>query len=152
MTAITFDAVVEATGGSTTGIPVPPDVLAALGGGRRPAVRVRIGGHEARTTIGTMGGRQLIPVSAALRAAFGVAAGDAVTVELALDDAPRDVEVPDALAAALAASPAAAAFHAGLAPSIRRYWADQVAGARTDETRQRRVEKAIGLFEAGKAR
>lgn len=70
----------------------------------------------------------------------------------ALDDTPRAVVVPDDLAAALRAEHAAEAFFAGLSNSLQRYHLDNIAGAKTDETRQRRVDKAVALFVAGKAR
>src|SRR3954452_7781996 len=95
---ITFTAEVELGGKTATGIEVPEAVVEQLGSGQRPKVAVTIGGHTYRTTVGRMGGRSLIPLSAEHRAAAGVAAGDTVEVHLALDDAPREVEVPADLA------------------------------------------------------
>ena len=63
---------------------------------------VTIGGHTYRTTVARMGGRFLIPLSAENRTAAGVAAGDQVDVDIALDSGPREVAVPADLAAALA--------------------------------------------------
>ncbi len=86
-----FTAELALNGKTATGIEVPPSVLESLGGGKRPAVVVGFAGYTYRTTIGVMGGRYLIPVSAEHRAAAGVQAGDQLTVSLTLDDAPRDV-------------------------------------------------------------
>src|SRR5438105_8170875 len=97
-----FRATVELGGKTATGIEVPEDVVAALGSGSRPAVTVTIGGHAYRTTVARMGGRFLVPLSAENRTAAGVAAGDQVDVDIALDSAPREVTVPGDLAAALA--------------------------------------------------
>jgi hypothetical protein len=143
---------VEAEGRKATGIEVPPAVLDELGAGRRPAVVVHLGDHQMQTTIGSMGGRSMIPVSAAVRDEAGLAAGDEVAVRLTVATAPREVVVPDDLAAALAAEPEAEAFFAGLSNSLQRYHVDQVTGAKTPETRARRIEKAVSLFLAGRAR
>ena len=88
-----FTAELEATGGTTTGFVVPVDVVEALGGGRRPKVAVTVNGHTWRTSIASMGGRFLLGVSAAVREAAGVAAGQTHTVSVELDTAPRTVEV-----------------------------------------------------------
>src|SRR4051794_18011816 len=109
----TFTAVLEQHGKSATGIVVPDEIVAALGAGRRPAVTVALGRTTYRSTVAARGGRFLLPVSAENREAAGVAAGDEVEVTLELDNAPREVELPPALASALAADPAAqAAFDA----------------------------------------
>ena len=91
-----------AAGKNATGIPIPPAVLDALGGGKRPAVRLTLAGYTYRTTLGSMGGQVLASLSAEHRTAAGVAAGDEVDVDIELDAAPRAVEAPADLAAALA--------------------------------------------------
>lgn len=85
--SVRFSAVLAATGGTTTGIPVPPEVIEQLGGGKRPAVTVTIGSHSYRTTIGVMKGQTLIPVSADRRKQAGIAAGDHIEVEVEPDAA-----------------------------------------------------------------
>ncbi|WP_327037318.1 MULTISPECIES: YdeI/OmpD-associated family protein [Microbacterium] len=128
--------------GNNTGIEVPPAVLEALGGGKRPAVVVSVNGYEYRSTVGVMQGLFLVPFSSDKRAATGIGGGDAVTVEPALDTAPRDVEVPADLAAALASAGLAAAF-AALAPSHRKAHVVSVESAKAADTRARRVEAVI---------
>jgi hypothetical protein len=149
--SVTFDTTVTATG-SNTGIEVPPEVIEQLGAGRRPAVVVNVNGDEYRHTVGVMGGRHLISVSAAVRKETGLAAGAPVRVVLTVAEAPREVSVPDDFAAALAADPAAGSFFAGLSNSLQRYHADNVNAAKTPETRQRRIDKAVALFQQGKQR
>ena len=105
-----FRATVELGGKTATGIEVPEEVVAALGSHKRPPVRVTIGDYTYRSTVARMGGRFLLPVSAEVRAGAGVAAGDEVDVEVALDDAPREVTVPDDLAVALEAAGVRAAI------------------------------------------
>jgi hypothetical protein len=138
-----FRATLELNGRTATGIEVPPDVVEALGGGRRPAVTVTIGGHSYRSTIGTMGGRTLVPVSAENRVRSGIAAGDVVDVEIERDDAPREIEVPDDFARALDAAPGARAAFDALSFSGKRRYVDPVEQAKAPETRERRIAKAV---------
>lgn len=133
------------TGGNTTGIPVPDDVVAALGAGRRPPVTVTVGGHVYRSTVATMNGQAMVSLSAENRAAAGVAGGDQVEVEVVLDTAPRTVEVPPDLAEALAAAVATEAF-AKLAPSHQKAHVLSVNEAKTEETRRRRIEKVVNAL------
>jgi uncharacterized protein DUF1905/bacteriocin resistance YdeI/OmpD-like protein len=134
---------VLATGGTTTGIEVPPEVVEVLGGGRRAKVAVTLGGHRYRTSLASMGGRVLVGVSAEVRAAAGVAAGDQLEVDLVLDDEPRVVAVPDDLAAALAAEPGAADAFAALSYSLQRRHVLAVEGAKAAQTRARRVAAVV---------
>lgn len=132
-----------ATGGTTTGIRIPDDVVVALGGGNRPKVVATVNGHAWRTSIARMGGEFWLGASAEVRAAAGIAAGDAVELDVELDRAPRTVEVPDDLAAALAAAPAAKAAFDALSYSHQRQHVEAVLGAKAPETRARRVAAAI---------
>ena len=141
----------QAPGKSATGITVPEDVLAALGGGRRPAVAVTINGHTFRTTIGSMGGVAKIPVSAATRTATAVTAGDVLLVGLELDAAPREVTVPGDLTAALAGDPAAAEFFAGLSHSHKKAYVTWIEEAKKPETRAKRVAETAGRLAAKQA-
>jgi bifunctional DNA-binding transcriptional regulator/antitoxin component of YhaV-PrlF toxin-antitoxin module len=138
--------------GSATGIEVPADLVEQLAHGRKPPVRVELNGFSFRTTVAVMGGRNLLPVSAEIRKQTGLKAGDTVEVRLTVDGSPREVIVPPALAAAFEQHPQAAAFFGTLSNSLQRYHVDNVDGAKSEDTRQRRVEKAIALFLAGKPR
>jgi hypothetical protein len=148
-----FSTTIELHGKTATGMAVPPEVVEALGGGKKPAVTVTVGGHTYRTSIGSMGGRSLIPLSAERRAAAGVAAGDDVEVDVELDTQPREVEVPADLAAALAAEPVAAARFQALSYSHQLRHVLAVEGAKAEATRQRRVAAAVATLaeEAGRA-
>ncbi len=147
---IRFRAAVELGGKTATGIEVPDEVLARLGPGKRPAVVVTVGGHAYRTTLGLMGGRAMLPLSAENRSAAGVAAGDEVEVEVVLDVTPRTVEVPEDLAALLpAGSPARATFD-DLAPGQRKEWVRWVTEAKRPETRADRVAKTVEALAAGR--
>lgn len=128
--------------GNNTGIEVPPEVVEGLGAGKRPAVTVMVNGFEYRSTVAVMGGRYLIPFSSDKRAASGIGGGDALTVDLELDTAPRTVDVPEDLASALADAGARAAFDA-LAPSARKAHVTGVEGAKAAETRARRIAAIV---------
>lgn len=138
-----FHANVELNGKTATGIEVPAEVVEGLAGGKRPAVSVILNGYEYRSTVATMGGRFMLPVSAEHRAGAGVAAGDNVTVELQLDTEPRVVTVPRDLAKALGDAPEAKRAFGALSYSNQLRHVLAVEGAKTEETRQRRVAKVV---------
>lgn len=147
-----FHTVLELGGKTATGIEVPAEVVDALAAGKRPAVTVNIGKHTYRSTIAVMGGRYMLPVSAENREAAGIKAGDELEVEVELDTAPREVEVPADFAEALQAAPEAKTFFEGLSNSLKRYWVLNIEGAKTQETRQRRIDGAIAKLREGKSR
>ncbi|MDQ4035509.1 MAG: YdeI/OmpD-associated family protein [Chloroflexota bacterium] len=147
-----FHTTILQSGKTATGIVVPEEVVEALGSGRRPPVRVTINGYTYRNTIAVMGGEYMVGVSAEHRAGAQVAGGDEVDVEIELDSAPREVTVPDDLAAALDAEPAARATFDGLSYSNRSWHVLQVTGAKTDETRQRRIAKSVETLRDGRPR
>jgi hypothetical protein len=124
---------------NNTGIEVPPELIEQLGGGKRPAVTVSVNGFTYRSTVAVMGGRYLIPFSSDKRAATGLAGGEPIAVELELDTAPREVEVPADLAAALDAAGVSEAF-AALSPSAKKAHVTNVEAAKAAETRARRIE------------
>ncbi|MGD9996591.1 MAG: YdeI/OmpD-associated family protein [Ilumatobacteraceae bacterium] len=149
--ALTFEAIVTATG-NNTGIVVPDEIIERLGAGRRPPVLVSVNGYRYRSTVGVMGGKHMVGISAAVRKETGLKGGDPITVRLSVATTPREVVVPDDFAAALASDDVAAAFFDRLSNSMQRYHVDNVNGAKTDETRQRRIAKAISLFKEGRQR
>jgi hypothetical protein len=138
-----FQATLELGGKTATGIRVPDDVVEALGSGKRPPVSVTINGHTYRSTVAVLGGVFMLPVSAEQRAAAGIAAGDVVDVDLSLDTAPRTVELPDDLAAELSKHPSALAAYDALSPSNKKRHVLSVEGAKTTETRRRRIDKVL---------
>lgn len=136
----------QAEGKNATGIDVPPEILERLGAGRRPRLRVTINGHTYQSTVGVMGGVAKIPVSAAVRQAAGVSAGERLHVGLELDETPRTVAVPEDLAAVLANDPDARAFFEGLSYSRRHAYVSWIEQAKRSETRQERVRRTAELL------
>jgi Bacteriocin-protection, YdeI or OmpD-Associated/Domain of unknown function (DUF1905) len=148
--SLSFRTTVELGGKTATGLQVPDDIVSALGGGRRPAVRVTIGSYTYRTTVASMGGRYLVPLSAEHRAAAGVAAGDEVDVTIEADTEAREVPVPDDLSAALDHDDAARRFFDGLAYTHRQEWVRWVEDAKRPETRERRLEATLDALRSGR--
>ena len=137
---------------TATGIRVPDEVVEALGAGKRPPVSVTINGYTYRSTIAVMGGAFMVGVSAENRAGAGVAGGDEVDVDIEVDRAPRVVTVPPDFAEALDRDPEARRFFDGLSYSLRQWHVLSVDGAKTAETRQRRIEKSVAMLHEGRAR
>ena len=147
----TFETTVTAIG-NNTGIVVPAEVIAQLAAGKRPPVLVDVNGYEYRNTVGVMGGKHMISISAAVRKATGLAGGDPIRVTLTVAETPRELTVPDDFAAALAADEQAGAFFGKLSNSLQRYHVDTINAAKSADTRQRRIDKAVALFRDGKQR
>ena len=147
-----FRTTLNLAGKTATGFLVPAEVVAALGKGKRPPVLVTINGYTYRSTVAVMGGVFMVSVSAEHRAGAGIAGGDAVDVDIELDTSPREVSVPADLAAALDTEPAARRTFDGLSYSNKSWHTLQIEGAKTDETRQRRIEKSIATLREGRPR
>ena len=147
-----FRTTIQQSDGTATGIRIPDEIVAALGSGKRPPILVTIRGYTYRNTVAVMGGEFWVGVSAQHRAGAGVAGGDEVDVDIELDTAPRVIDVPPDLAAALDAEPAARRTFDGLSYSNQSWHVLQVTGARTDETRQRRIAKSVEILRSGRPR
>ena len=139
-----FITVLSATGGNNVGIVVPDDVVAGFGRGKRVPVLVTIdGGYSYRNTISSMRGQFLISFNAENRVATGKGAGDEISVKLELDEKPRTVEIPEPLAVLLSAEPQLLEAWNKLSYSKQRGHVEPIVAARGEDTRTRRVEKAI---------
>jgi hypothetical protein len=149
---VMFRATVEQSGKTATGIEVPSSVVEGLGAGKRPPVRVTIKGHTYRSTVASMGGRFMVGVSAENREAAGVASGDEVDVEIELDTAPREVTVPPDFKEALKKDAKAKKTFDGLSYSNKGWHVQSIEGAKTDETRQRRIAKSVAALREGRPR
>ena len=137
---------------TATGIRIPDEVVESLGAGKRPAVKVTINGFTYRSSVATVSGRFMVGVSAENRAGAGVAGGDEVDVEIELDTEPREVTLPADFAAALDAEPKARETFDRLSNSNKGWHVSQVTGAKTDETRQRRIARSVGILREARPR
>jgi catechol 2,3-dioxygenase-like lactoylglutathione lyase family enzyme len=129
------------------------DQVAVVGeGAKRFPVVASINGYQWRTTVTRMKGEFLVGLNREVRDGAGVEAGDTVALALALDKAPREVEVPEALVQALNAEPEARAAFEALAFSHRKEFARWIAEATREETRARRVAQAVEMILGGQTR
>jgi hypothetical protein len=143
-----FEGVLEAAGGGGCAVELPADVISALGG-----TRVRVNGTLngvafSSNTMPIGGGRACLGVHKATREAAGATFGHRVIVEMERDDAPRQLEIPPELAAALGADEAAQNSFDRLAFSHRREFATFVGEAKRPETRARRVAETLRQLHA----
>jgi hypothetical protein len=147
-----FRTTVQQAGKTATGIQVPEAVVEALGSGKRPPVKVTINGYTYRSTVAVVGGAHMVGVSAESRAGAGIVGGDEVEVDIELDTAPREVAVPADLAAALDAEPNARRTFDKLSYSNKSWHVLQVTGAKSEETRQRRIAKSVATLKEDRPR
>jgi hypothetical protein len=139
--------------GPAAAIVLTDEQMEAVGEGKkRFPVAATVNGYTWQTSVASMGGEFLVGLSRAVREAAGAQAGDTVEVALELDAAPREVDVPPALAAALDADLAAKSAFAALAYTHRKEFARWIAEAKREETRDRRVSEALKMLHEGKTR
>jgi hypothetical protein len=141
-------AIVQGQSKNVAGIVIPDAVVETLGGGKRAPVAITINGYTYRSTLAVMGGKSMVGVTIEHRQKAGVAGGDSVEVDIVLDTTPRTVELADDLVAALDHAGARGGFEL-LAYSVRKEHVRSIDDAKSPETRNRRIDKAV---EAARAR
>ncbi len=141
-----FSATIKLTG-NNTGIPIPEEVLEALGAGRKPALMITLNGYTYRNTVGSMNGVPMIALSKAHREAAGVAGSEEHEIEVTVATEPEAIELPQDLEDALKGAKLLETFE-GLAPSRRKEYVRQVVSAKAGETRQRRIAKIVDSLSA----
>jgi hypothetical protein len=130
------------------GIELPFDSR-ALFGEARPPVRGTVNGLPFQSRLMVYGGVTWLGLRNELRSEAGLTDGDSVDVEIERDDTPREVEVPPELRSALASDDVAAGVYESLSFTHRREYAEWIAGAKKEETRTRRVAKALEMLRDG---
>ncbi len=144
-----FKTTLIQTGKTSTGIMIPPAIVEGLGAGKKPPVNVTLNGtYTYRNTVAVMGGDYWVGVAAEHREKSGVKGGDKIEVELALDTAPREITVPEDVAAALAKDKVARTAFDKLSYSHKRQHVLAIEGAKAADTRARRVGKTIEMLKA----
>jgi len=136
--------------GNNTGIEVPEASVEKLGSGKRPAVKVTLNGFTYRSTIAVMGGKFLIPLSAERREKSNVKGGDKLDITLELDTEPREVALHEEFRKALSRDKTARTFFESLSYSGKQAYALPIMQAKGDDTRKRRIEKALSDLNARK--
>jgi len=97
-----------------------------------------------------MNGVFMLPISAENRLLANVSAGDEVEVEIEPDTQPREVSVPPDLLEALDRDVDAKRFFDGLSYSNKQRVVLSIEGAKTAETRVRRIAKAVESLREGR--
>ena len=149
--SVTFETTVAASG-NNTGIVVPDEVIEQLAAGKRPPVLVNVNGYEYRNTVAVMGGRHMISISAAVRNATGLKGGDPIRVTLTVADTRARGGCPGRFRRRAGGRRAGQSILRKLSNSMQRYHVDNINAAKSADTRQRRIDKAIALFLDGKQR
>jgi bacteriocin resistance YdeI/OmpD-like protein/uncharacterized protein DUF1905 len=145
-----FHGAIQAARGGGAFVEIPPDALAALGGGKRFRVRGSLNGVGFESSTMAMGGgRVCLGVHKATREAAAVVVGDTIHVEAERDERARSLNVPPELETALAGDAEARLAFERLSFTHRREYAEWVGGAKRAETRQRRLAKAVAMLRAG---
>jgi hypothetical protein len=129
--------------GNNTGIEVTEQQLGKLAGGKKPLVVVTLNNYSYRSAVGKMGDKFMIGLSAENRKNAHVKGGDTVEINIELDTAPRTVELPIDLLSAFDKNKLAKANFEKLAPSKKKAIVLSINDAKTEETRAKRITKAI---------
>jgi len=133
-------------GKTATGIKIPEEIIEKLGGGKKPLVKVTINNFTYRSAVAVMGGAYMVGVNAENREGAKVKGGDKIDVTIELDTEERTVEVPAELQKALNKNAAAKKLFETLSNSKKKALIIPVANAKTDETRNRNIEKAMSAL------
>lgn len=150
MKSVTFDTTLSIFG-NNTGIEIPNHVLENLAAGKRPSLMVTVNGYEYQCTPGIMNGKTLLSFSSEHRNKSGLSGGDQIHVVLSVATELRKVEMPVDFLKALQATKTEE-FFTSLSNSLQRYHCDLINTATAEETKQRRIQKAVELFKQGKKR
>ncbi|HRH49322.1 MAG TPA: YdeI/OmpD-associated family protein [Panacibacter sp.] len=137
-------------GKTATGIEIPAKIVEGFGVGKKPPVRITINGYTYRNTVAVMGGVYMVGVSAEHRKGANVNGGDEIEVTIELDTQPRAVDIPEAFEKALKKNAVAKKCFESLSYSKKNGIVTVIRDAKTEETKQRRIEKAISNLEEGK--
>ncbi len=131
-----------------TGITIPFDVEEVFGSKRVP-VKATVNGAVYTGSIVRMGGKYMLGIPKAFREEAGISAGEKIRVTIEADTAPRTVEVPNDLDAAIRRAGVSAAWEK-LSYTHRKEHVRAVEEAKKPETRLKRIEKAIEMLAAKK--
>ena len=142
-----FEATLESRGRGHV-VALPFDSGKVFGKVRAP-VRATVAGHTFRTTTMRYGGVDYIGLNREVRESAGARSGDVLTIDLEPDTDARQVAVPSELAEALAADETARKAFESLSYTHRREYARWITEAKREETRTRRLAKAVEMLRSG---
>lgn len=141
-----FSTVLIQSGKTATGIKIPPEIIEKLGGGKKPLVKVTINAFTYRSAVAVMGGAFMVGVNAENREGAKIKGGDKIDVVIELDTEERTVEVPAEFQKLLNKNTTAKKTFDALSNSRKKALTIPIANAKTEETRNRNIAKAITLL------
>ena len=133
----TFTAVIK-----DGAIEVPFDVKTTFGEARAP-VQMTFCGETHQNRVAVYGGKYILGIWKAVLEKHDLRDGASLEVTLEHDTAPRTIEPPKELAAALAKNAKAKAGWDAMSYTHQREWANAIAEAKKPETKTKRIEQAI---------
>lgn len=142
-----FSTTLLQSGKTATGIKIPDEIMEKLGGGRKPLVKVTIGGFTYRSAVAVMGGAPMVGVNAQNREAAGVKGGDKIDVTIELDTEKRTVELPTEFQKVLDKNATAKKNFESLSNSKKKALIAPIVNAKTEQTRERNILKAISALD-----
>ena len=149
MKKYTFDAEIRAGSGGGAYVVFPHDAQKEFGTNGRVPVNATIDGVPGKGALFRMGmPYHWLGVSKSIRQQIGKAPGDSVSIVLWKDETPREVVVPPELKARMKKA-GVLPFFEGLSFTNRKEYCRWIAEAKKDETRMRRLDKAIELLTKG---
>ena len=147
---IIFDAIIQSEGHGAW-VDFPYDLEELYGAKNLVPIKAKIDGHPYQGRLAKMGGEcAMLLMRKDVRAAIGKQAGDIVHVVVTLDDQPRVLEIPPDFQTILDDNPQAKQFFEGLSYSHQREYVLWITEAKREETRQRRMHKAIDMLNENK--
>lgn len=135
--------------GSRTGVVLPFRPEEAWGLRQRYHLAGTVGGRRWRGALEIDGDRFFVPLGPAWRRDNGIAAGQAVEVELSPEGPQADSAAED-VAGALAAEPEARAFFEGLPSFYRKNFMRWIDSAKRPATRAARIAEMVALLKEGR--
>ena len=142
----TFKTILLQAGKTATGIKIPPEIIEKLGAGKKPPVKVTINGFTYRSTVAVMADAFMVGVNAENRIGAKVNGGDKIEVTIELDTEERVVEIPADFQKILNKHPEAKKKFATLSYSKQKELVVPITDAKTEETKQKRIEKALSIL------
>lgn len=150
MNSVEFDTILKSSG-ENTGIEIPNKILETLGVSKRQSLMISVNGYEYQCTPGTINGKTVVSFSSEHRKKTSLKGGEQIHIQLRVAVTPKKVEMPAEFLKALKIS-GTDAFFTTLSNSLQRYHCDLINAAKTEETKQKRIQKAVNLFLDGKKR
>ncbi len=128
-------------------INMPKAASKKLGSIARVPVVGKINGFPIRTSAFPVAGEtHMILVNKEMQRGANVGSGDTVAVSIEVDTQKRTVSIPKDLAKAMAKKPAVKAAFEKLSYSHRKEYVRWIDDAKKEETRARRIEKAVSMM------